>query len=357
MANRLISLCILTFLLAAIPANFSHATPKIIDSLNATLPYLASDTHKVWVLRDIAYYYQSENPDSALHFARRGNTLARNLNFYPGRIWNLYQEGLAYELLNQVDTAVKIYHRALELTRESHDDQSRAKLYNVLGVAHYFDGDYTEAIHYYSMGFLLADSISYEEGKAHALNNLGVIYRKQRRFDKALETYKRSLDLKMSERDTAGMIISYYNIGLSHSYLNDYEKSLEYFKIANEMARANIDLGWDRSHIKIGLGVAYFNLGDFEAAKIQLRDGIRESSVKTSSEYISARAYLGAILTAEGDFKEGMQLVENAWQMAAQSGHRVLLRDVLKQRALSAERAGKPEVATESWKLFTELNE
>ncbi len=357
MASRSGSLYLMFFLLAALPVNSSHASPEIIDSLTAKLPYMASDTHKVWILRDIAYYLQSENPDSALHFARRGNNLARSLNFYPGRIWNLYQEGLAYELLNQVDTAVQVYHRAVELAFESEDDESRAKLYNILGVAHYFDGNYTEAIHYYSRGFLLSDSISYGEGKAHALNNLGVIYRKQRRFDRALETYQRSLDLKIDERDTAGMIISYYNIGLSHSYLNEYEKSLEYFNKANKLAESNIDLGWDRSHIKIGLGVAYFNLGDYEAAKIQLSDGMSESSAKSSSEYISAKAYLGAILTAEGDIDEGMQLVENAWELAAQSGHRVLLRDVLKQRALSAEKAGMPEIATESWKLFSELNE
>lgn len=333
------------------------ASPELIDSLRNQLPYMASDTHKVWMLRDIAYYYLSEKPDSAIIFARRGYNLARNLNFTQGQIWNLYQEGLAYELLSSLDTALKIYHRAIDLSVESGDDLSRAKLYNILGVAHYYDGNYTDAIHYYSLGFVLSDSISYTEGKGHSLNNMGVIYRKQRRFDKALEIYQRSLDLKQNERDTQGMIISFYNIGLSHSYLGDHNKSLDYFLLAEEMAESVSQLGWDKSHIEIGLGVAHFNLENFEDAKIHLENGIAKSSNPGSPEYISAKAYLGAILIREGEREKGIEQLENSWEMAAKSGHRVLQRDVLKQRALAAEIVGMPQIVTESWKKFADLNE
>lgn len=333
------------------------ASPQILDSLKRQLPYVASDTNKVWMLRDIAYYFQSEHPDSAAIFARRGFQLARTLNFYPGMIWNLYQEGLAYEFLNQLDTALLTYYRAIDLSIESGDVESRAKLYNILGVAHYFDGNFTEAINYYSQGFSLSDSIGYKEGVGHALNNLGVIYRKQRRFDRALEIYSRSLAIKQVEKDTNGIIISHYNIGLSHSYLGNYEESLFNLLSALELAESYTDMVWDLSHIEIAIGVAYYNLGEYNEAKNYLLSGTTNSSNTGSAEYISAIAYLGALKIQEGNYTEGMPNIESAWDKASRSGIRVLKRDVLKQRALSAELAGFPKIATESWRLFSELND
>ncbi|TVR83966.1 MAG: hypothetical protein EA409_01985 [Saprospirales bacterium] len=333
------------------------ASPQILDSLKRQLPYVASDTNKVWMLRDIAYYFQSEAPDSAVIFARRGFQLARTLNFYPGQIWNLYQEGLAYEFLNNVDTALNIYDRAIGLAFESRDDISRAKLYNIMGVAHYFDGNFTEAINNYSRGYSLSDSIGYNEGLGHALNNLGVIYRKQRRFDRALEIYNRSLEVKQMEKDTGGIIISQYNIGLSHSYLGNYEESLTNLLKALELAENYKDISWDKSHVEIAIGVAYYNLGEYDLAKSYLLRGTKGISNKGSAEYVSAIAYLGALKIQEGGYSEGMENIEYAWDIASRSGIRVLQRDVLKQRALSAEIAGFHDISTESWRKFSELND
>src|SRR5690606_17724362 len=190
-----------------------------IKQLKHDLQYAESDTSKVWMLRDLAYYYQTSDPDSAIHYARRGIRLATMLDFPSGQIWCLYQEGRAYGTKNQLDSSFAIFDEAIRLAEESDDALSQAKLLNAVGVSHYLSGDFHDAVRYYNQGFLLSDSLAYQEGKSYALNNMAVIYRLQRRYDQALDLYQKSLDIKMVERDTVGIISSLYNKGLAFSYL------------------------------------------------------------------------------------------------------------------------------------------
>src|SRR5690554_5395538 len=113
-----------------------------IQRLTYELANAESDTSKVWMLRDLAYYYQTSNPDSAIHYAQRGVKLAEHLDFFSGQIWCLYQKGLAYETKNQLDSTFAIYETAIHLAETAEDAFSKAKLLNAIGVAHYFSGNF-----------------------------------------------------------------------------------------------------------------------------------------------------------------------------------------------------------------------
>ncbi len=355
-AFRVVSILVVA-LLVNIPICLAlENSPNIIDSLRSELPYIGSDTNKVWMLRDVAYYFQSTDSDSAIVYANRAYQLAKTLDFTQGIIWSLYQKGLGYELSGLLDEALEIYLYAIDLAIEAGDDLSRAKYYNIIGVAHYFEGNFIESTDYYTRAYALSDSIGYAEGESHALNNLGVIFRKQRRYDKALEIYYKSLLLKLDEKDTSGLIISHYNIGLCYSYLNDYERSLHHLEQAKELSSQIMESAWDASHIDIAIGVALYHLEDFENAEIFLKSGIDQSNSRGSSEFASALAYLGAIQVKQGDKTIGLQNIEMAHDLATQIGQPILLRDVLKERAHALELVGDYESAVSNWKAYTELN-
>lgn len=355
-AFRVVSILVVA-LLVNIPICLAlENSPNIIDSLRSELPYMGSDTNKVWMLRDIAYYFQSTDSDSAIIYAERAYQLAKTLDFTQGIIWSLYQKGLGYELSGLLDEALEIYQYAIDLAIETGDDLSRAKYYNIIGVAHYFEGNFIESTDYYTRAYALSDSIGYVEGESHALNNLGVIFRKQRRYDKALEIYYKSLLLKLDEKDTSGLIISHYNIGLCYSYLDDYERSFHHLEQAKELSSQIMEAAWDASHIDIAIGVALYHLGDFGNAEVFLRSGIDNSTSRGSSEYASALAYLGAIQVRQGEKSTGLQNIEMAHHLATQIGQPILLRDVLKERAHALELVGDYESAVSNWKAYTELN-
>ncbi len=329
-----------------------------LDSLKRKLVYTVSDTNKVWLLRDIAYYYKWIDSDSALHYSQRGYVLAKSLGFPDGQIWNLYQKALAHEYKNDFEASYAIYKYALQIASDYKDHVSRAKLYNALGVAHYFAGSFHLATEYYQRSYSLSDSLVYYEGLTHALNNLGVIYRLQRRFDKALEMYSKSLDIKMFEKDSIGIVNSLYNMGLAYSYLHEYDESQASFLEAQKIALEINDTDHvDLANIQIGLGVALYNLNDIVAAERHLLKGLQEINHVGSHDWISGMTYLGAIDVLKNKTTEGLIKIEQAYEHAIASGRLELVRQVLKERALAASAAGNYPLAIKSWQDYTQVSD
>lgn len=327
-----------------------------IERLKHELTYAKTDTSKVWQYRDLAYYYQSKNSDSAIHFAYRGYDLAKFLQFPSGQIWCLYQVGRAYEIKDELDSTFAIYKRAFELAKHNNDWLSRAKLLNAIGVTHYFSGNLHDALIYYNKGFSLSDSLAYNEGIAYALNNMAVIYRMQRRYDKALEIYDKSLEIKTAEKDTVGIINSLYNKGLALSYLNQHEESLSTFTESRLLSEKYQETDANIANIDIGIGVTHYNLGNISKAKKYLTRDF-QSFERITPEKVSAMVYLGAIDVKEGRTDEGLKRIEEAYELIVSSGRMELLRTVLKERALALETANNHSLASESWKAYSRISD
>lgn len=348
--NRLL----ISFLIGSICTSLIQA--QEIDNLKQELLLSKKDTTEVWLLRELAYHYRSKNNDSALYYGNRGYELAKTLHFSSGQIWCLYQVALVYETKNELDSAFTFYQRALDIATLSNDLLSNAKLNNAIGVAHYFSGNFHDAVLFYNKGLALSDSLAYNEGVAYALNNLAVIYRLQRRYDNALEIYNKSLEIKKAEKDTVGVINTLYNIGLAYSYLNRHEESLLALDESKKLSERFQGPGAEITIIDIGIGSAHYNLGNFQEAKKHLNDGI-QASEKVTPEKISAIVYLGDIDIMEGRIQEGLKRIEEAYEITVTSGRKELLRTILKTRALATERAGNFSLAAESWKEYTIISD
>jgi len=336
---------------------FASDDNSTIDSLKQLLRYAPSDTSKVWILRDIAFYYQSIDSDSAIHYSDRGYKLAMSLNHTYGAIWTLYQLSLAYELNNESEQAFANYHRALLMAEEASDLLSMAKLNNAIGVSHYYAGALTEAVRYYLVGYQLSDSLDYNAGKAYALNNLGVIYRKQRRYHKALDVYLKSLAIKEIEKDSQGIVVSLYNVGLIYAYLNQYEESLNRLTQAKHLANTTSNLYWDVSHLDIALGVALYHLNDLQKSQEYIISALQTFDPSSSTEYIYGLGYLGSILVRTGNPGSGLDSLLKANRLAQKTNNKELQREILRELAKAGELSKQYELAAKSWRDYNILSD
>lgn len=325
------------------------------DSLKQLLPLSKSDTNKVWLLRDIAYYLRADLPDSAIYYSRRGAALARSLNFPEGEIRNLYQTALAYERKEQLDSALHVYRRAIAGAERSGRGKSLVDMLNAMGGAYYFTGNLSEAVRQYASAYAAADSLGFDDQKGYVLNNMGVIYRLQGRHEKALEVYRKSLNIKEAIGDTAGVINALYNIGLAHSFTERFGESLDALlrarTLADKVDRRDVDL----ANIEVGIGVAYYNLGRRELAREHLVAGLQSLGGAEPYTRAAGLACLGAMNVEEGRHREGMQEIEEAYAYAKNAGRLELLLQITRERAAAADVIGDQGLAAKSWRRYSLL--
>lgn len=326
-----------------------------VDSLKKLLPVSRSDTNKVWLLRDIAYYKLSSNPDSSVYFGMRGATLARSLGFTRGEIRNLYQVALGYERQELADSAVHIYRQAIQLAEESNDGKAKVDMLSSLGVSYYYSGNFLEAVRYYSQAYAAADSLGYFDQQGYILNNMGVIYRMQGQYEKALEVYTKSLGLKEKHGDRGGMVNSLYNIGLAYSFLEQFERSLEALLRAREEAKLLQGMELDLANIDVGIGAAYYNLGHLKEARTFLESGLVDLGDRESYTRAAGLGYLGALDVEDGLQQSGLAKIEEAYRYAKKANRLELLLQISRERALAADKVGDEVLAASSWRAYSSL--
>lgn len=323
------------------------------DSLKQLLPLSKSDTNKVWLLRDIAYYMRAGYPDSAIYYSRRGAALARFIHFPEGQIRNLYQTALAYEDKEQLDSAIYIYGQAILMAHDEGLGKTKVDMLNAKGVAYYYAGNLAAAVRQYAMAYAAADSLNYKDQMGHALNNMGVIYRMQGRYDKALEVYRKSLVLKETHGDTSGVVNALYNMGLAYSYTEHFKESLGALLRARKLARYMEGKEVDMAPIDVGVGVAFYNLDQVDSARQYLAAGLAKLGSAEPFTRAAGMAYLGAIHVADGRHAAGMEMIDEAYAYAKNAGRLELLLQIARQRAMAAEMVGDQALAARSWHNYS----
>lgn len=326
----------------------------IISKLRAELLTAPRDTNKVWIYRDLAFYYHEKNLDSVLYFADQGANLSIQINFPYGQIWSLYQKALALEYLNRFEEAMEVFSFMKGLSLQSKDSVSLAKITNAIGVAYYYQGIQEQALAHYQKGLELSEGVNYLEGASHALNNMAVIYRQQRNFKRALEVHQKSLNIKTSQSDTVGMINSHYNLGLLHSYLNDYTNSLLAFKLAEELS-IDTPSSHNLAEISIGKAIALYNLGNDQEAYELLSAEIPKLKPDKIHEKAIALTYLGVLEIKLG--KNGLDRLLEAHQILENSDRLELQRQLFKEMAYAYEIIGQHNLSVNAWKEYNSIND
>jgi two-component sensor histidine kinase len=347
----MLTLLVLLFLLPA-RANERAAA----DSLIRLLPSLPADSIKVYIYRDIAYYLQGIDPDSAMHYSRLGERLARILDQLPGRIWNLNQQGIAWEGMDRFDSAVATYQRALDLARQAGEPTMAGQMINTLGAAWYYQGNFTEAIARYTEALDLFERSGDLENAARSLNNLGVIFRNRRHYARAVDIYHRSLALKERVGDQPGMAASHYNLGLAYSHMEDHARSLHHFDRARDLL-VTLDDQQELKRALVGRGMALHMLGDTVQSRALLNEALLGLAPRDVVERASALLHLGLMDGTQGRAASGLARMRMALALVEQSGRLDLLRSIHKELAQACAATGDDPCASRHWHGYALLSD
>lgn len=192
------------------------AQDKTLDSLFEELKVAKENSHKVIILNNISLKYGYINPDTAFVIINQSIALAKKHG---------YKKELAIAL-------------------------------RIKGILYYYQGNYIEALRYYSKALEIFSSIKDKEQIAATLNNIGLVYHEQSNYPKALEYYFKSLKIEEELGDKISVAITFGNIGIIYDEQSNYSKALMYYFKALQIAE-ELDFKELQANTLMNIGVVY----------------------------------------------------------------------------------------------------
>ena len=175
-----------------------------IDSLQKELLVAKEDTDKVTILNTLAYEFRFANPDTCVYFAKIALNLSEKLNYKIGIAEANLCLGTGYLFLEINDKALKYLNIAKLITEQlinsSKTNNPRNKtilgrIIHITGLYYHYQGNYTEALKWYTKALQIRKELKDEKGIAGSYNNIGNIYSDQGNYTEALKNHYSSLKI------------------------------------------------------------------------------------------------------------------------------------------------------------------
>ncbi len=265
--------------------------------------------------------------------------------------------------------AQELARYALDKAAGSDQMEVRCRILSTLGVAHYYLGEYSEALQNYQASLALAEELGNLELSANALNNIGILHFVWGEHDRALEFYFRAIALRMKQNDRDGLALGYNNVANVQQTAGNYDQALENYRnalglhmeLGNEdmVAATHNNLGllqYDMERYQIskdhfetalvierknqdtpGMALSLNNLGQVLEAEGQLDDAlesyrqalaIREELEDRQGVSVCLHN-IGSVLAAKGNLPEAITYLERALALAKELKVQELIRDDL----------------------------
>jgi len=222
-----------------------------------------ADSIKVMKLLDLGKKYLNEDPAQSIDYSEQAIAAAEKINYFKGRALAYKQIGIAHYMQSNYFEAVQNWNRALLDFIKSNDKAGQANILSNLGAVYFNQADDIKALDYYLKSLKLAEEINDSLRLATVLMNIGGVYHnKKETNDKALEYFFKALPIseKIGDNDAIGTVN--VNIGEIYFELGEYEKALKFLERSIVVFNGSENITY--SYILIGK--VYSKMGDFKLA-------------------------------------------------------------------------------------------
>ncbi len=299
---------LLYILLFVILNLFQHLYAQNLDSLwkaynNTTQP----DTNRLKAIDDIAWSYNSNNPDTAIVLANEELKLAQVTKQRKYEAKALNTIGVCYQNQGNYPEALKNDFASLKIFEELKDKKGISMSYNNIGIIYKGQGNYAEALKYYFASLKIKEEIKDKRGIAVSYITIGSVYYLQDNYPEALKNLLASLKIMEEIKDKWGLAMSYINIGVIYYAQGNYPESLKSYLASLALKEEAGD--------KNGIAACYGNIGKLytelhktKEAQKYLSEALQLSKEIGSKEYVKVTYSSLAILDSlTGNYKAAFE--------------------------------------------------
>ncbi|MGN6264975.1 MAG: ATP-binding protein [Ginsengibacter sp.] len=257
-----LTILILQFASLAEAQNFLFRPDSLTRALNKT----RNDTTKVLLMAYLGNSYAFSQVDTAISYAQRAISLARQLNYKKGEAVGLASYGWALWASGNYDKAIEMGLKSLNLYKTLEDIKMIASLYNELTVFYRDAGDYRTALNYGFLSKNLIDSLDFytssvqigsvylflnqvdsasfyfqklyefekKEGRyalaGYPLNLLGDVEAKRKKYAEALNYYRVGISIAFNNNNNVDIVFLYNAIAGLYHETGNIDSSIYYAK-------------------------------------------------------------------------------------------------------------------------------
>ena len=184
---------IILFLFLIIAVNQTYCQQQQLESLKNELRIATADSTRISLIIAIGNIYFAIQPDSSLHYFKKGVDLIHKSSVSIGRSTILNRAGDAARILGDYPEALKYQFEALELARSRRSTEQVRNALQFIGNTYIEFGEYRQALSYFNQSILL-DTILVKEANdpsivldnGYALLSIGRCYSSLQLYDSAL---------------------------------------------------------------------------------------------------------------------------------------------------------------------------
>lgn len=225
--------------------------------------------------------------------------------------------------MGQTERAKEIYEIEMSKATEKYEIMP---LYGQLGISHHEQGNYNQALEYYSKELEMKQQLlpSNHIYSTNSYLNIGNVYFDMGDFSRALSWYEKALEIKEQSLpfNHPDLATSYMSLGLVYSNMGDYSKALSSYEKTLEIQKQSLlsnhpDLATSYNNI----GSAYFRMGDYSKALsfYERALAIRQQSLPPNhSQFGDSYLNIGNVYFDMGDYSRSLSSYEKALEIQEQ---------------------------------------
>ena len=345
----------LFILLLAIVQSQPAASQK--DSLRNLLFQTRADSVRVFDYYNYGEQFETENPDSALHYYQKGKELAQKIQYRKG-IW-AYVRYTIVILNNQgkFKEALKLCLDLLEEIETTGTDIELAAAYINTGSEWQYLSDLETAAGYYLKASKLTETAGNKNFQRVANNNLASVFISLQQFSKGKQYAEKSLALAKEIKDDYAIASSTINIATSESFLKEFDRSLAHFK---EVELLGIKMEDDIIIMDGWLGMADV-LNEINKGKdaVSLYQKVVELAKRITAPEYEMYGWMGLskYFLKIKDFSAARKSIDGGIRIAQRLGTRLELKDLYLRASELNEAIGNSDAALDWHKKFVLLND
>jgi signal transduction histidine kinase len=327
------------------------------NSLRLLIAQKPDDSIKVFTYYQYGETFETENPDSAFIYYKKGKDLSEKLNFRKGLSTYVSYSIVILNNQGKFREALQLCLDLLEVLGKGGSKNDMAAAYINTGSEWQYLSDLETAADYYLKAAKLAEETGNDKFQRVANNNLASVFNSLQQYDKGKQYAEKSLLIAQKMKDDYAIASSTINIATSDFFLKRYEESLQHFKQVELLGKKMEDEivimdGW------LGMADNYKESKDYQQAEIYYRNVMQTAGRIDAPEY-KMYGYMGIsdLLLKTKKYTIAQSFIEDGIILAQQLGTKIELKDLYLRATELHEATGNAAAALQWHKKFVALND